>query len=173
MNKIIKLSFIASSLVAFTGCKKYVDVNDNPNTAITTTASYVFAGALGSTYRNQVSGNVHITPGTWTGFYGHSTSFTGGGNEKTYEYTTADFNAFDGLFDNLSDYQYVRDHADKDGVAFLKEPSNIMQCYVYQELVDLYGDVPYGDAFKGIDNILPAYAKQKDIYEDLVRRLDA
>src|SRR5678810_550049 len=48
-----------------------------------------------------------------------------------------------------------------------------MQCYVYQELVDLYGDVPYGDAFKGTENILPAYAKQKDIYEDLVKRLDA
>jgi len=173
MNKIIKLSFIAATLVAFTGCKKFVDVNDNPNTAITTSASYVFTGALGTTYRNQVGGNVHITPGTWTGYYGHSTSFTGGGAEKEYEYTTADFNAFDGLFDNLSDYQYVRNNADKDGVAFLKDPANIMQCYVYQELVDLYGDVPYGDAFKGTENILPAYAKQKDIYEDLVKRLDA
>jgi hypothetical protein len=173
MNKIIKLSFVATALVGFTGCKKFVDVNDNPNTAINTTASYVFSGALGTTYRNQVSGNVHITPGTWTGYYGHSTSFTGGGAEKTYEYTTADFNAFDGLFDNLSDYQYVRNHADENGVAFLKEPANVMQCYVYQELVDMYGDVPYGDAFKGLDNILPTYAKQKDIYEDLVKRLDA
>src|SRR5678810_653480 len=126
MNKIIKLSFIAATLVAFTGCKKFVDVNDNPNTAITTSASYVFTGALGTTYRNQVGGNVHITPGTWTGYYGHSTSFTGGGAEKEYEYTTADFNAFDGLFDNLSDYQYVRNNADKDGVASLKDPANIM-----------------------------------------------
>jgi hypothetical protein len=173
MNKIIKLSFIASALVAFTGCKKYVDVNDNPNIAISTTASFTFTGALGSTYRNQVSGNVHITPGTWTGLYGHSTSFTGGGNEKTYEYTTADFNAFDGLFDNLTDYEYVKKNADKDGVAFLKEPANVMQCYVYQQLVDLYGDVPYEAAFKGTENILPGYKPQKDIYEDLVKRLDA
>src|SRR4030095_3314174 len=173
MNKIIKLSFIASVLVAFTGCKKYVDVNDNPNIAISTTASFTFTGALGSTYRNQVSGNVHITPGTWTGFYGHSTSFTGGGNEKTYEYTTADFNAFDGLFDNLTDYEYVKKNADKDGVAFLKEPANVMQCYVYQQLVDLYGDVPYEAAFKGTENILPGYKPQKDIYEALVKRIDA
>jgi hypothetical protein len=52
MNKIIKLSFVATALVGFTGCKKFVDVNDNPNTAINTTASYVFSGALGTIYRN-------------------------------------------------------------------------------------------------------------------------
>jgi hypothetical protein len=173
MNKLIKLSFIAIALVAFASCKKFVDVNDNPNISISTKASYVFTGALGTTYRNQVSGNVHITPGTWTGFYGHSTSFTGGGAEKTYEFTNADFNAFDGLMDNIADFQYVIKNADQDGFAFMKDPSNVMQCYLYQQLVDLYGDVPYGDAFKGTENILPTYGKQKDIYEDLVKRLDA
>jgi hypothetical protein len=173
MNKLIKISFVLAGLTVFAGCKKFVDVNDNPNNAIVTQSSYVFSGALGTTYRNQVSGANHIVPGSWTGYYGHSTSFTGGGAEKTYEFTNADFNAFDGLFDNIADYQYVIDNATKDGVAFWKDPANIMQCYVYQELVDLYGDVPYTDALKGVENITPTYANQKTIYEDLIKRLDA
>lgn len=172
MNKLLILSFACTGAVLFSGCKKFVDVNDNPNSAITTKAQYVFTGALGTTYRNQVSGAVHIVPGTWTGFYGHSTSFTGGGAEKVYDFTNADFNAFDGLFDNIADYQYVRVNADKDGVGFLKDPANIMQCYVYQELVDMYGNIPYADALKGISNITPTYTDQKVIYEDLVKRLD-
>ena len=173
MNQFIKLSFIAASLLTLGSCKKFVDVNTDPNTLTETKADLVFTGALGNTYRNQVSGSVHIVPATWVGHYGHSTSFTGGGNEKTYEYTNADFNAFDGLFDNLNDYQFVINNADRDGVGFWKDPSNVMQCYVYQQLVDMYGDVPYTEALKGRENINPKYTAQQTIYEDLVVRLDS
>jgi len=157
----------------FSSCKKFVDVNNDPNNNQSTSATFVMTGALGTTYRNQVSTNVHIVPATWTGIYAHSTSFTGGGNDKTYEFTSADYNAFLPLFDNLTDYNYVIKNADKDGAGYLKDPANVMQCYVYQELVDLYGDVPYEFAFQGVNNITPKYTNQKVIYEDLVVRLDS
>jgi hypothetical protein len=173
--KNIKILFTASlfSLVALTSCKKFVDVNNDPNNNQSTKSNFVMTGALGNTYRNQVSTNVNIIPGTWTGIYAHSTSFTGGGSEKTYEYTSSDFDAFTGLFDNLSDYNYVIRNADKDGMSYLKAPANVMQCYVYQMLVDLYGNVPYETAFQGANNITPKYKDQKAIYEDLIVRLDA
>lgn len=172
MKNLIKLSFVGASLLVLGGCKKFVDVNQNYNDATSTRSQYVFSGAQGTTFRNQVSTNVHIIPGTWAGHYSHSTSFTGGGAEKTYEYTSADFNAFDGLFDNITDYQYVRMNADKDGVGFWKDPSNVMQCYVFQQLVDLYGNVPYRQAFQGQKNLTPAYDSAQFIYEDLIKRLD-
>jgi hypothetical protein len=174
MNQFKRLfAFSIISMAALSGCKKFVDVNNDPNNNQSTRADLAMTGALGTTYRNQVSTNVHIVPATWTGIYAHSTSFTGGGNEKTYEYTPADFNAFSPLFDNLSDYNYVIKNADKDNVGFWKDPANVMQCYVYQELVDLYGDVPYQSAFQGVGNITPTYQNQKVIYEDLVDRLDS
>ncbi len=173
--KSIKILFLSAivALVSFTSCKKFVDVNNDPNNNQTTRADYVMSGALGTTFRNQVGTNANIIPGTWTGVYAHSTSFTGGGNEKTYEYTPADFNAFSGMFDNLADYNYVIKNADKDGHSYWKDPANVMQCYVYQQLVDLYGNVPYETAFQGSNNITPAYKDQKLIYEDLIVRLDA
>ena len=173
MNHIKKIAFAAVGLLALSGCKKFVDVNQNPNSATETKAAFVLTGALGTTYRNQVGGNLNITPGSWVGYYALSNSYTGGGNVKTYEFTNADFNAFDGLFDNIADYSFVIANADRDGVPFWKEPANIMQCMVFQQLVDLYGDVPYADALKGAANITPAYTPQKTIYEDLVVRLDS
>jgi hypothetical protein len=147
-------------------------VNTNPNNATATKSQYVFTGALGTSYRQQVGTGLMVTPGTWTGMYAHSTSFTGGGNEKQYAITNQDFNVFDGLMDNIADYQYVRTNADADGVGFWKDPANIMQCYMYQMLVDVYGNVPYSQSFKGTANIAPKYDKDQDIYEDLVKRLD-
>lgn len=173
MKKFFIISMIGGAFLGLTGCKKFIDVNTNPNTATTTKAQYVMSGALGTTYRNQVSGTLNITGGSWTGYYALSNSYTGGGNIKTYEFTTADFNAFDGLYDNIYDYEYVIKNADADGVGFFKDPANIMQCYVYQELVDVYGDIPYTEALKGTENLTPAYTPQQQVYENLVVRLDS
>jgi hypothetical protein len=174
MNNFLKLSIIGASVLMFGGCKKFVDINENPNTPTSTRAQWVFTGAQGTTYRNQVSQNVNFTTGTWAGYYAHSTSFTGGAAEKTYEFTNADFTGtFEALYDNLYDYQFVKDNADRDAVPFWKSPADVMQCYVFQQLVDLYGDVPYTQALKGIANIQPTYTPAQTIYEDLVVRLDS
>ena len=174
MNNIFKLfTYSLAVILIFSSCKKFVDVNYDPNNNQSTNANFVMTGALGTTYRNQVSTNLHIVPGTWTGIYAHSTSFTGGGNDKTYEFTSADYNVFQPLFDNLTDYNYVINNADKDGYSYWKDPANVMQCYVFQQLVDVYGDVPYEAAFKGVNGITPKYTGQQAIYEDLVVRLDS
>src|SRR6187402_2050952 len=100
MKSYIKISFAGMLLILSGGCKKFLDVNTNPNNATATKSQYVFTGALGTSYRNQVGTGLMVTPGTWTGMYAHSTSFTGGGNEKQYAITNQDFNVFDGLMDN-------------------------------------------------------------------------
>lgn len=168
--KIVFAGVIFSILLS--SCKKFVDVNTNPNQLTTAQAQFVFTGALATTYRNQV-GTMHIVSGSWTGFTAHSTSFTGGGAEKTYSITSADFNVYGGLYDNLADYEFVKDTADDQGIGFWKDPADIMQCYVFQQLVDLHGDVPYFEAFQNAANVTPAFTDAKTIYEDLIVRLDA
>ena len=51
--------------------------------------------------------------------------------------------------------------------------AKIMKAYIFQNLVDCWGDVPYTEAFKAPANLKPAYTNQKAIYEDLVVQLDA
>lgn len=152
------------------GCKKFLDRNENPNTATSTRANYVFTNAQSRTAAQQVGG-VHVMAGSWVGYYGHSTSFTGGGEEKTYVFTNANFNFWDGFYDNLTDYQFVIDNAVRDGVTHLVGPARIMQAYVWQKLVDLYGNVPYSEALQGTKFIEPKFDDARTIYEDLITKL--
>lgn len=165
-----RISTIVLAALAFTSCEKFVDVNTNPNTPTVTKANYVFSNALNNSGRI-VSGGLHITGGTWTGYYAHSTSFTGGGQEKTYVFTNNDFNFFDGIYDNMADYQYVIDHAQEDGVAHLIGPSMIMQAMVMQKLVDIYGNVPFTEALKGTAFTEPKYDDAATIYTGLMKML--
>ena len=49
----------------------------------------------------------------------------------------------------------------------------ILQVYTFQILVDTYGDVPYTDALKVKEVILPKYEDDAAIYPKLITRLDA
>lgn len=51
----------------------------------------------------------------------------------------------------------------------------IMKAYMFQNMTDLYGDVPYSEAGKGYSATpipYPKYDKQEDIYNDLLKELD-
>jgi len=51
----------------------------------------------------------------------------------------------------------------------------VMKVYLFDELTDLYGDIPYGEAAKGfLDGTLhPKFDVQKDIYDDFFKELKA
>ena len=51
--------------------------------------------------------------------------------------------------------------------------SLILDSWVYSLITDVYGDVPYFDANKGRQGVLqPKFDRQKDIYQDLFRKLE-
>ncbi|WP_299568143.1 SusD/RagB family nutrient-binding outer membrane lipoprotein [uncultured Pedobacter sp.] len=51
--------------------------------------------------------------------------------------------------------------------------SLVLDAWVSSLLTDVYGDVPYFDANKGRDHVLqPRFDKQKDIYQDLFKKLE-
>jgi hypothetical protein len=170
-----KLIWVLASLpiaAAFSGCKKFLDVNNDPNNLISSKAQYIMTGALSTSARNQVTSSIHVVVGSWSGFYGHSTSYTGGGNEKTYIVTNTDFDWWTGVYDNIYDFKKVIDNADADGVGFWKDPAMVMECYNYARLVDTYGDIPFTDAVQDVTNLQPKYTNAKDVYDSLIMRLD-
>lgn len=48
---------------------------------------------------------------------------------------------------------------------------DILQCIVFGDMVDTFGDVPYKAANDLAGNPLPAYDKAADIYTDLIARV--
>lgn len=48
-----------------------------------------------------------------------------------------------------------------------KAVANILKSFYYLHLTDRFGDIPYTDALKGVENLAPTYTSQKIIYDSL------
>ncbi len=168
-----KYLILFGAMVALGSCKKYLDINKNPNSpeASTAPANLVFTNAVNAATGYQTGGS-HALGSSWTGHLSHSTSFTGGGEEKTYAFNNTNFNFFDGAYDILTDFQFVIDNATRDAVAHLAGPAKVMQAFIYQKLVDLYGNIPYTEALQGTNFSTPKYDDAKTVYESLITKLD-
>lgn len=171
--KRLKLMICAGAiLLGASSCKKYLDVNTNPNSATSSTPDLVLPQALvytaaqmnsWNTYGAQVGGN-DVNGGGYGGF----------GVVWTYNYATSDNNGFfTTSYDISNDYQYVINSTN--GVANYAKynaVARIMKCFMFQLIVDNYNDVPYTDALKGPGSVTPKYDKGTDIYPMLANQLD-
>jgi hypothetical protein len=155
------------------GCRKeWLAVNKDPNNLTgQVKPSIVFTNALAQTVANEVGQNE--LGSYWSGQWTQSSSYIFSATTFAYQFTNSNFNYFDPIYNNLEDYQYVIDNADATAQPYYKGPAQIMKAYLFQKLVDMYGDVPYVNALKGLNNLFPTYDNQKTIYESLIPLLDS
>lgn len=103
------------------------------------------------------------------------------GNLLGQYFTAIDFNLFDRhslnepqfggnpwsiLYVNLRDNEILLDKSiNNTALAVYEGPARIMKAYMSATLTDIFGDVPYQEAFKGkAGNIAPAFDEQSEIY---------
>lgn len=159
---------------AMTGCKKsWLDVNENPNEVISSTPEYIFTNALARITTAGGNLNPNEIGSYYAGHWTQSSSYIYSATTFSYQFTNVDFNWWDGWYDVLADFRFAEiGSRDSSYYNAFVGPSMVMQAFLYQELVDVYGNVPYSDALKGIGSLAPKFDKQQDIYKDLVKKLD-
>ena len=176
-----KFKYIISSIIvaaSLTSCDKYLDVNENPNSirAENITPELLFPGAVAQSYRVQAGdmmqfGNLMMN--SWAGDVYHY----GGLYPNEFSLSAINSQFYDGIWDNI--YQNVNnfvaienypnaDHRQDSYIAMAK----VMKAFYMQYIVDLYGDAPYTEAFKGQNNLAPKYDNDIDIYKSLITNLD-
>lgn len=168
----IKNMFLAAGLgLLLAGCNKesYLNVNTNPNSLTSSTPEYVFTSGANRTA-------AIITPNEtgeyWSGHWSQSTTYAYISATFSYQFNNTNFNFWDTWYDVAQDFQYVIENASAKGMPFFKGPAKVMKAYIFHQLVDCYGNVPYSDAFKGVASVAPKFDDQKAIYEDLIKLLD-
>ena len=186
-NKIYKSLFLGFVLF-FASCESYLDVNDTPNSALyeNIDPTLTLSAAMTQTFRT-ISGDTRNVErssagGESTNAFGNIMMNSWAGNVNTFtgvfpnEYSsniTSTFydNIWDYGYTNIANFQKIIDYksADYDNH---KAISKLMKSFYMQTIVDLYGDCPYSQAFKGNDNLAPSYDDDKAIYRGLLTEVN-
>ncbi|GGX29258.1 SusD/RagB family nutrient-binding outer membrane lipoprotein [Aquimarina muelleri] len=154
--------FIFTILIA--GCAKdFEDINTNPNAPVDVQPALllrqvIYDYAEQMSYEGFVAGNLlgqHLTALDFNLFDRHALNSPQlGGNPWAIFYT------------NLRDNEIILKKSQEiETFAVYEGPSLILKAYMTMGLTDLFGDVPYSEAFTGNTNtVTPKYDLQKDIY---------
>jgi Starch-binding associating with outer membrane len=171
MKQKIYSIFAATALLLSSCTGDYLNINDNPNAAVSATPELVLSAALNNTAgrltHNQI-GNF------FGGYWAPSGSYSGFKEERQFDLTpTYGVNVWNSCYDNLQDYKYIVEKADAQKWKAVSGIAKVMTAYNYQILVDTYGNVPYSDALKGTTSISPKYDDAQAVYDGLIKTLDA
>jgi hypothetical protein len=174
MKKIFKTFIILGLVASSTSCKKYLDVNTNPNDVTTATPDLIMPQALAATGALSYTFNGPAYGMDLGGYIANAGGVGGFGNFWTFVFNSGDANGlWTGTFDNLQDYQYILNNTSTTGdYKNYNAVARLMKAFDYLRLVDAYGDVPYTQALQGAANLTPAYDKGADVYKACITEID-
>lgn len=174
INRLFLFTVLAVAISA-TGCKKYLDVNSDPNrvTDSTVTAELIFTQAENAVGVREASGDWGVFD-QWIGYFSSNGDFAPQQNIITYN---TDFSFSNNLWGNhynvLFDLYLSKNKALASGDTLVAGASMVLSAKLWQELVDIYGNIPYSQAFQTPKNTTPAYDKAQDVYKALQSLLDS
>ncbi|MBO9673463.1 MAG: SusD/RagB family nutrient-binding outer membrane lipoprotein [Sphingobacteriaceae bacterium] len=176
MRKIFNILIVGAVILSSSACKKFLDVNENPNNPTTdnqVSPTLVLPQAI---VTSAAAMNNYDNVGAWTaGYKANAGGYGGWGTVWTYDFTTGDYaSVFTGTFDAINQLNYVINNSTASGpLKYHHAVAKIMRSFLYQKLVDQYGDVPYSEVGKGLDNLAPKYDKYSDVYQAVFADLTA
>ncbi len=173
-----KLIFILSAalIIVATGCSKdYLDINNNPNSATNTTPELVLPQALTVTASRELVAGFMPSVQCWMGYWAISGSYASSNGDPASYFQTTDFGdaTFQAYYHNLADYNYIEQTALAENKPFYVGVAKIMKAYDFQRLVDMFGNIPYSQAFQGTNFIQPKYDSASVIYASISSQLDS
>lgn len=174
MKRISAILLLGTVLLG-TSCKKYLDINQNPNSASASSATPELVLPQAIVYTAGTLNTLNTLGSQLAGYAANAGGYGGFGVSITYNFTTTYFaGLWGGIYDNLEDYQSVLDKtAGNEAYDYFHGAARIMKALNFQLLVDQYNDVPYFGALKGSGELTPSYDKAEDIYKDLASQLDS
>jgi hypothetical protein len=167
--------FLAILSLGLFSCDSFLDINENPNQvqAEDVTPNLLLPGAMTSAYSVQAR-TMNVLGNIWMQNWGGDVNNVTGINLEEYNLQiSSNFytGIWDGIYPAVANFQAIIDFNDPNYDNH-KAVSYILKSYYMQYIVDMYGDAPYSQAFKGQENSTPSYDDDKVIYRDLVANLD-
>jgi hypothetical protein len=168
--------FIALCIVQITGCKKFIDVNDNPNNPLAVQESLILApvelnissviaggagdNGLAAILVNHYMQNVALNQPL--------------PNHGTYWLFNVDLDApwRNFYITTLNNLKAMNDKATTNGNYHYSGIAKILTAFCLGVATDYWGDIPYSEAFNGNTELQPVYDSQETIYKTMQQLLD-
>jgi Starch-binding associating with outer membrane len=159
--KTICLVALMGSLVS--SCKKLLDVNTNPNKPSEVTLGVLLPSVLEATATN------HYQVGFTANLLAQQlAAYTSGPLNDDQHRDVRMSTAFFTLYSNtLNNNVFLVKTANQQGAPVYEGIAKILLAMNLGMATDIWGNIPYSDAFKGAENLYPKYDKQQDIYTNI------
>lgn len=166
MKRFNKILYIGLAIIGLSGCSKYLDKLDNPNLVTDPPLN----GLLGQTTYN-TGYNVYRMGYTVSYFTQYQASSTKGSDTEVYnevDYSTT-WTAF---YTNMMNIQEMLTKAEAVGAFHHIGVGKIMMAYSLNMLITAFGDVPYSEALKGGELLVPKFDDQATLHTTSMSLLD-
>lgn len=167
-----KLLLVIVVVFSLFSCKKFVDINDNPNSITGTIAEeFLLPKAIVNWANFQPYASNYGEQ--QVGYIANAGGVSGWGTLVSYNYGPGDYSGWWNLYDNITDLNAIIDRSSEDATyVYYGAAAKILKAIHYQALVDAYNNVPFTEANKGLEDLTPAYDNGPDIYKALGDMLD-
>jgi hypothetical protein len=163
---------IAFIIFAGTGCKKFLDINTDPNNPLEVSESLILS-PVEVTIATSIVGGYN---GTIAAYWMQQMSLNQPPpNNESYFITDADVNntwnfyMYPNTLKNLYDMINNAEAAQHYQYAAI---GKTLMAYSLAITTDVWGDVPFSEAFQVPDNLKPKYDAQEDVYKGILNELE-
>jgi hypothetical protein len=173
MKKITLFCCIAA-ILSGPGCKKFLDVNKDPNQPIDVQEKLILS-PVEYNLAYAINGGAEGTASTYTNHFMQMVCYNQVAlNFGTYYFVNTNMSSTWGTVYTtcLENLKVLVEKGQKNGNNNYAGIGEILTAYVLGFTTDLWGDIPYSKALD-TKNFFPAYDKQEDVYKTLLALLDA
>lgn len=164
MKKLIYISFLTLVLAACTN--DFEDINTNLNEPESVTGAFLLPTVLFDIAEESVTNSKNL--GDIVMQYAANYEFN-----DTDIYNWGATNLLWDFYATLQDVKDIETYGINAGLPNYEAVALILKSYIYSQLTDAYGDVPYSQANNAIDgNFTPAYDAQQAIYQGIFADLE-
>lgn len=162
MKQLFKLTLtsVLMALLVF-GCSDYLDVNEDPNNPTSAPIEGLMINTSFETARNT------YRVGSTTSFFAQHLASPNEASGTDIHDGVSYGNTWSQLYFNVGDLRELINQAEAIGAPFYSGPAKVMKAYNLSLLVNMFGDVPYSEAFSA-DNLQPAYDSSEQVYSAIM-----
>jgi len=155
--------------VLFTSCEQWIDpeINEDPDAAVDVTPNMLLPAAQLDLAYTAGGADIAGYLAIWSQqISGTDRQFA---TINRYNITQTDVdNPWNGIYNgSMMDLNLLIDKAEEEGSPHFAGVAKVLMAVALGNLTDMWGDIPYSEAFQGLDNLNPAYDSQDQIYSTI------